>query len=210
MSSACKQFQEQIAGYIDRELELSQANTISQHLQNCSGCAEEAGAQQTMKELVMQHAPSVVSPTHLRAEIRRGLDREMVGFSFHRQLQQLFLRQPLPAFATVVMLMLLSGLATYFVFPKSQPEVSDTQFVAGNLEGEIICVDCDLLDLVKAAYVHDATHRLGLRCQDGHIWSILRSEKSTELSNNIHRRVRIVGQLFERMQYVEVREFSFI
>ena len=210
MSAVCKQFQEQIAGYVDRELEPAQASAISRHLEDCAGCAEEATAQQTTKELVRQ-APPFVTPARVRAEIRRGLDREMLGFSFRNLVQQLFVRQPIPALAVVAMLMALSGLAAYFVFQRqAQPDGSDTHFLAGSIEGEIICVDCDLLDLVDTPFIHDATHRLGVRCQDGHIWSILRSEKSQELSNNIHRRVRIAGHLFERMQYVEVREFSFI
>jgi mycothiol system anti-sigma-R factor len=211
MPSPCQQIHEQIAGYVDRELEPAQANTVSRHLQDCSGCAEEASVQQQMKELVREHAHPISTPARVRAEIRHRLDQEMSAFGFWDQVQQIFLRQPIPAIATIVVLMLISGVTSYFVFQRQiLRETADEKFVAGIIEGEIICVDCDLLDLTNTPYVHDATHRVGLRCKDGHIWSILRSEKSQELSKNIHRHVRIDGHLFENMQYLEVREFSFI
>jgi mycothiol system anti-sigma-R factor len=209
MPSPCKQIQEQIAGYLDRELEPAQANTVSRHLLDCPGCAEEMNVQQKMKELVREHAPHLAAPAHVRAEVRRRLHQEIPGFGFCRQLQQLFQRKPLPALAAAVMLMLLSGVATYSFLPKPI-QFGREAFVTGSIEGEIICIDCDLLDLLKTAYIHDATHRLGVRCADGHIWSIISSEKSKTLSVNMHRQVRITGRLFANMQYIEVGEFSFI
>jgi mycothiol system anti-sigma-R factor len=211
MTSPCKQVQEQIAGYVDRELEPSQVNVVSRHLQDCPGCAEEANAQQKMKDLVRDNAKSIPAPARVRAEIRRRLDQEKFGFGFWEQIRQLFLLQPAPAIAAVVLLMLLSGLTASLVLPTQSPRASSYgKFAAGSIEGEIICVDCDLLEIVHTPYVHDATHRVGVRCPDGHVWSLLRSEKSQALSTNMRRRVRIVGRLFEQMQYVEVEEFSLI
>jgi len=211
MTSPCKQIQEQLAGYVDRELEPGQANTVSRHLQDCPGCAEEANAQQSMKNLVHEKSPRLAAPAHLRAEIRRRLDQENSGFSFWAQLRQLFVLYPAPALATAVALIFLSGLLTYFAFPQTSPLAGSAEpFTTGSIEGEIICIDCDLLALVKAAYVHDTTHRVGVRCKDGHLWSILRSEKSQELSGQMHRQVRISGNLFENAQYVKISEFSVI
>jgi mycothiol system anti-sigma-R factor len=211
MTSPCKQIQEQIAGYVDRELDTPQVNVVSRHLQDCPGCAEEANAQQKMKDLVRDNARSIPAPARVRAEIRRRLDQEIFGFGFWEQIRRLFLLQPAPAIATAIVMMMASGLTTYFVFQKQVQRASSyEQFFAGSIEGEIICVDCDLLDIVKTPYTHDAAHRVGVRCPDGHVWSLLRSEKSQALSANMRRRVRIVGRLFEQMQYVEVEEFSLI
>jgi len=211
MTSPCKQIQEQLAGYVDRELEPAQVNTVSRHLQDCPGCAEEAGAQQKIKNLVRAKSAPIAAPAHLRAQILRRLNQKNPGFGFWMQLRQLFALQPAPALATAVGLIFLSSLLTYFIFPRPFPPVGrDAQFIAGSIEGEIICIDCNLLDLLKTGYVHDAAHRLGVRCQDGRLWSILRSEKSQELSGQIHRHVRIVGSLFTNLQYVEISEFSFI
>jgi anti-sigma factor (TIGR02949 family) len=213
MSTVCKQYQDHLAGFVDHELASPQANMISQHLQNCTECAKAASAQQTMKELVRQHAPIVAAPVYLRAQIRRELDREL-SFNFRGQLQQLFLRQPLPAFAAVVMLILLSGVAGYFLFQKQGGQIGGGElYVAGSIEGEIICIDCDLLDVINTPYVHDVTHRIGLRCKDGHIWSILRTEKGSELMQDPSRyrkQIRLTGQLFQNHRYIEVREFSLI
>lgn len=214
MSSACKEIQDQLAGYVDQEIEPARASTITQHLGKCPGCAQEANVQSEVKTFVREHAKQVPAPAHVRAEIRRTLERESSRLGFLSQLRMLFRQQPLPAFATAIILMMLAGFATYFLLP-SQTILSgnDVQFVDGSLEGEIICVDCTLLDMTDTPYTHDATHRLGLRCKDGKLWSILPSERGRELARDpsrFHRQVRLVGHLFQNMQYIEVKEFSLI
>lgn len=214
MSEACKEIQDQIAGYVDQEIAPDRVNTISQHLNKCPGCAQEANVQSEVKALVREHAKHVPAPVHVRAEIRRTIERESAPFGFLNQLRYLFQRQPLPAVATTVVLMLLSGLATHYVFQgQGNLRRSEVQFVDGSLEGQVICVDCTLMDATKAQYTHDAMHRLGLRCKDGKLWSILPSDKSRELAQDpsrFHRQVRLVGHLFQTMRYIEVKDFSLI
>lgn len=211
MTSTCQQVQQQIAGYVDRELEPAQSQTVSRHLQDCPGCAEAAHTQQKIKNLVREKSAALATPAHLRSTIRRNLTRENFGFSFWAHVQQLFTLQPLPALATVAGLVFLSGLLTYFVFsPSAHLAGGNTTFVAGTLEGEIVCIDCDLLNSLKTKNVHDAAHRVGVRCPDGRLWSVLRSEQSAALASQMHRRVHVVGNLFEKMRYVEIREFSII
>lgn len=211
MTSTCQQVQLQIAGFVDRELDPAQAQSVSRHLQDCPGCAAAANDQQSIKSLVREKSPAFAAPSHLRAAIRHRLEREPAVFKFWANVRQLFELQPLPAIATVVALMFLSSLATYFTYSRrASPAGEGATFVAGRLEGEVVCIDCDLLDLLKTAYVHDATHRVGLRCPDGRLWSILRSEKSEALSSQMHRRVRVVGNLSEKTHYLEIREFSLI
>lgn len=203
-----------MAGYVDQEIEPARASTISQHLEKCPGCAQEARAQREVKDLVHEHVKQVPTPAYLRAEIRRNLARESSRFSFLRQLQALFWWQPVPAMATALVLIFLSGLFTHYFFGgQTTFRGSDVQFVDGSLEGEIICVDCTLMDATETPYIHDATHRLGLRCNDGKLWSILPSDKGRELAQDpsrFRRQVRLVGHLFQSMQYIEVKEFSLI
>lgn len=214
MSSACKEIQDQLAGYVDQEIEPARASTITQHLGKCPGCAQEANAQSEVKTLVREHVKQVPAPAHVRAEIRRTLERESSRFGFLSQLRTLFQRQPFPAVATTIVLIALSGFAAHFFFP-SQTRLgsNDVQFVDGSLEGEIICVDCTLLDMTDTRYTHDAIHRLGLRCKDGRLWSILPSDLGRELARNpsrFRRQVRLVGHLFQSVRYIEVKEFSLI
>jgi anti-sigma factor (TIGR02949 family) len=214
MSGDCKQIQDQMAGYVDKEIEPARADTISRHLHDCPGCAREADTQKHVKKLVAEHAKNVIAPPYLRARIRRTLDRHASGFGFWTELRQLFQLQPLPALATAVVLMLLPAFATFYAVRSSDEGLSGgAKIVEGRLEGEMICVDCTLLDLIPVDYTHDSTHRIGLRCKDGKIWSILQSEKGRELIRNpgvFHRRVRVEGHLFPPTHHVEVREFSLI
>jgi mycothiol system anti-sigma-R factor len=214
MSSACKEIQDQLAGYVDQEIAPARANTITQHLGKCPGCAQEANVQSEVKTIVREHAKQVPAPAHVRAEIRRTLERESSHLGFLSQLRALFQRQPLPVMATAVILIMLSGFATHFFFP-SQTRLggNDVQFVDGSLDGEIICVDCTLMDMTDTPYTHDAIHRLGLRCKDGKLWSILPSALGRELARDpsrFRRQVRLVGHLFQNVRYIEVKEFSLI
>ncbi|MCG3120178.1 MAG: hypothetical protein ALAOOOJD_02803 [bacterium] len=215
MPSTCKEIQEQFAGYVDQELEPAQASRIAQHLQNCPGCTAEVNAQQSLKTLVHERARHAPAPIHLRAAIRRQLAQETAGAGFWAQLQQLWQRRPLPALATAVVLMLLSATLTYFVFqnPARPAGPSGAAFIAGYIEGEVVCIDCDLLDALKQTYTHDETHRVGVRCHDGKVWSILQSPKGRELMhdvNHFHKQVRVTGNLFQDSHYIEVQQFSVI
>ncbi|MGH7601754.1 MAG: anti-sigma factor family protein [bacterium] len=214
MSSACKEIQDQLAGYVDQEIEPARASTITQHLGKCPGCAQEANEQSEVKTLVREHAKQVPAPAHVRAEIRSALERESSQLGFLSQLLTLFQRQPLPVMATAIILMMLSGLATHFFLPSQTiSSGTDVQFVDGSLEGEIICVDCTLMEMTAALDTHDAIHRLGLRCNDGKLWSILPSALGQELARDpsrFRRRVRLVGHLFQSVRYIEVKDFSLI
>jgi hypothetical protein len=69
------------------------------------------------------------------------------------------------------------------------------------------------MDVTETPYTHDAIHRLGLRCKDGRLWSILPSEIGRELARDpsrFRRQVRLVGHLFQGVRYIEVKGFSLI
>lgn len=212
MREDCKEIQHQIAGYVDHEIDPRQADTISRHLEACSGCAEEANAQQRVKEIVHERAKDVAAPPHLRAQVRRCLNCFPSFSGFWAQFRYLLQLRPLPTIAMAMTMVLFASFATYFGARAALNRASlDTVMVEGHLEGEIVCIDCILLQLARAQFVHDATHRLGMRCQDGHLWAIIPSEKSRGLSEQVstsHRHVQITGQLFPRLHYIQVKDFS--
>ena len=214
MSEACKEIQDQIAGYIDQEIEPGRASSISQHLNHCPGCAQQADTQKEVKTLVQVKAQHFAAPPHLRAEVRRRLEREPFRFGFLSALQYLFQQNPLPATAATIGLILLSSLVTYYAVPgRMDQNAGALGFVDVSLEGQMICVDCTLMDITQTPYTHDATHRLGLRCKNGKIWSILPSEKGRELMQTpecFQQQVRIVGYMFQNTHCIQVKEFSLI
>lgn len=214
MSEDCKEIQEQIAGYIDQEIEPRQTEIVSRHLHQCPACAGEAALQKHVKKEVTDHTKKVIAPPYLRAQIRRTLDRYGSGVGFWAELRQLFRWQPIPAFAAVFALLLLPALITFYMARgQVSGKLSQPAMVTGSLDGEIICVDCTLLQLISAPFTHDSTHRIGLRCKDGKIWNILRSQKGQELiqaTATFPRRVRVEGHLFPDNYYIEVKAFNLI
>ena len=214
MSEDCKKVQGQIAGYIDQEIESRETEIVSRHLHQCPACAEEAALQKNVKKEVTDHTKKAIAPPYLRAQIRRTLDRYGSGVGFWAELRQLFRWQPVPAFATVIALLLLPALITFYMTRgQVSGKISQPSMVTGSLDGEIICVDCTLLQLISAQFTHDSTHRIGLRCKDGRIWNILRSQKGQELiqaAATLPQRVRVEGHLFPNTYYIEVRQFNLI
>ncbi|MDZ7343742.1 MAG: zf-HC2 domain-containing protein [candidate division KSB1 bacterium] len=214
MSEACKKFQDQIAGYIDHEIEPNQTEMVSRHLHQCSACAEETARQQRIKKQVADHLPRAITPPYLRAQIRRTLDRYGHGQNLWSELRQLIRWHPIPAFAIVIALLVMPTLVTYYMVRQpGSGQISQPALIAGSLEGEMICVDCALLQALSTPFAHDSTHRIGLRCNDGKIWNILRSPKGQELiqaTTTLPQRVRVEGHLFRNSYYVEVKTFNLI
>lgn len=217
MKSKCQEVRDLLSGFVDEEISPAIIHEIATHLENCRGCSDEEKAQRAVKILLRTRAPHPVAPEHLRARILHNLRTQPARLSFWSLLRRLFEFQPLPAIAAVVLLIALTaGIAFWGSRAMlEKPDDSDplTLIMNSQMEGEIVCIDCTLLDVTKTPYAHDRTHRLGLQCDDGYFWNILQTAKGGELSevqNLWHRRVRVKGHIFHEQHIVEVTDFAII
>lgn len=176
-----------------------------------------AQAQRAIKGLLQSRLPQHSAPHHLRARIMHTLRTQPEGLSFRSLLQRLFEFQPMPAFASLALLIALAAGISMWAGKATSSKSANRETLGivmnSRLEGEVVCVDCTLLDISKTPYTHDARHRLGVKCDDGIFWNILQTARGSELSaisSLMHRRVRIKGHLFPEQRLVDVTEYSII
>lgn len=213
MTPRCQDVKERAAAFIDNETDAKWTSVIAAHVEACPQCARELEQQRQMKALVQQHVQHVNAPATLRARIRHALAESPARFGFGEQLRQMFLWRPLPAVATAALLMFVPSVLTYY-FARPAPATTRPEFAAAeaSLEGEVICIDCFLLDELHLQHGHDTSHRFGLRTTDGRILTIAAFDKGGELlqrAANMHKhRVRVQGRLLPEQHYLQVNDFS--
>ncbi len=217
MKNDCQEIREKFSGFIDNEIEPEAHRLIASHLEHCADCQAQANAQRGVKDLLASRLPMQAAPHHLRARVMNALRTQPESWSFRSLLQRLFEFQPMPAFASVALLIALTaGLALLAGKPTiNQPEKRQALALVTNsqIEGVFTCVDCELLDISKTPYTHDQRHRLGVKCDDGIFWSILQTDKGSELSSLdglMRRRIRVKGHLFPEQHLVDVTDYSVI
>ncbi|NUM74785.1 zf-HC2 domain-containing protein [candidate division KSB1 bacterium] len=215
MNPRCQDVLDRAAAFVDNETDARWNAVIAAHVEACPQCARELDQQRQMKALVRQHTQRMAAPALLRARIRHALAQEPARFGSWEQLRQIFLWRPLPAIAIAAVLMFVPSVLTYY-FSRPAPAVTRLEFAAAeaSLEGEVICIDCFLLDELHLQHGHDASHRFGLRTADGKILTIAAFDKGGELlqrAANIHKhRVRVHGRLLPEQRYLQVNDFSIL
>lgn len=217
MKPTCQEISESLSGYIDGEITAETKRDIAAHLEQCPTCGDKEKNQRSVKVAMRNPALRQAAPHDVRARIMRAIERHPERVSFGALLRRLFEFQPLPSIATAVLLIALSttialwGGRKIYSDPASQPPLAI--LMNSQMEGEVVCVDCESLTLTKTPFVHGATHRLGLRCNDGHFWNILQTAKGSELSsveNLMHRRIVVRGHVFPAQHLVEITDYSVI
>lgn len=213
MKTRCQEVKARAAAFVDNETDANWASVIAAHVEACPQCAREVDHQRQMKALVQQHTQRVTAPAPLRARIRHALAQGPARFGFWVHVHQIFEWRPLPAIATAAVLMFVPSVLTYYL-SRPAPAATHLEFAAAeaSLEGEVICIDCFLLDELHLQHGHDTSHRFGLRTADGKILTIAAFEKGGELlqrAATMHKhRVRVQGRLLPEQRYLQVSDFS--
>lgn len=216
MNPRCQDVLERAAAFVDNETDARWNAGIAAHLAACPQCAREIEQQRQMKALVRQHTQRVAAPAPLRARIRHALAQGPARFGFWEHVHQIFWWRPLPAIATAAVLMFVPSVLTYYFSRPAPAAVTRLEFAAAeaSLEGEVICIDCFLLDELHLQHGHDTSHRYGLRTADGKILTIAAFEKGGELlqrAAHMHKhRVRVHGRLLPEQRYLQVNDFSIL
>jgi len=217
MKSTCEEISDKLSGFVDGEIGAAALEDIAAHLERCPDCRDKENTQRAVKAVLSNPELRQAPPHDVRARIMRAVERQPEGFSFGALVQRLFEFQPLPAFASVVVVIGLSAILAFWggktMFTNNTAEEPLALLMNAQMEGEVVCIDCELLNISKTPYVHDDNHRLGLRCKDGHFWNILQTSKGSELSSVghlMHRRIIVKGHIFPTQHLVEVTEYTVI
>jgi len=214
---SCMDFEKSISAMVDGELHGSELDKVQAHIHVCENCQSTMRATQAVKNLVSNRIHREVAPVHLRARIRRELDKESASSVFLSRLVRIFTYKPIPAYATVVVVLLVLGfgLGRFTTLHFSGSPIALERGESGHtitLEGKLVCINCALHGSEgHPVYCKEHNHVLGLRLADGSIWSILEDEQAEKLAAryaDMNKLVTIQGLVFPEAKYIELRKFK--
>lgn len=213
MKKDCGYFATLITSLIDNELSNKQKDEVQQHLDDCPECLDSYKNESKVKVLLRERLPNYQAPLSLRSRIRRQLARYGARPGFWEIIQSLFIYRPIPAMLTVAALLIFM-----LVPPLALNNISFNSHESGivhaaQLEGEIICLDCEMQSLTghKIPHSHNVIEKPGLKTKDGKIYTFIQNSiMGTPLMSPeyLKKNVRIEGTLFEDAQYIQVNDFQ--
>lgn len=217
MKKTCNDIAPMLSALVDEELDNEKRHAVEEHIAGCPDCKSSFAAERQMKKLVVSHYRTERTPPHLRARIRREIAGERVRPGFLDLLADAFTLYKVKgamAIAAVLVIALLPYLSV-FQAGSSSPllTMGNGSFKAAGvqkIEGQVICIDCELLKKAALSVTHDASHRKGLRDAGGRVWNFLYSEQGKQLLHEeslLQKHLEIEGLVFPEQGYVSVRSF---
>ncbi len=220
MKRSQEELHELITGYIDGELSVDQTQEVEKLLAGSKELYDYYLSEKRMKEVIKNQLGAVRAPSHLRTRVRRQIARTGYRPGFFELVQGLFDYRPLAtsiAFAVIAVLILTP---TYRMIVEghgfvTKPQASQPTVRTASLEGEIICLDCDVFNPhLRTAEGHNPiVHRPGLKGDDGAIWTILGSGKGLTpqyAQTLLRKRATLHGLIFDNPRYIQVDSFELL
>jgi hypothetical protein len=199
----CKEFREALDLYADGELSAEARAAAGLHLSECCGCRAAADQMQKLrravKEVVGRHQP----PAELAERVRRRL------------VSRRRLTAPLVAAAALALLVIaggtpagravLAGGMEQVAFHLDEPQTIE-------VEGEIVCRECELFSLYGGPAERDREgHHGALKTGGGKIWNFMEGESASVLIHDeslIGKHVRVRARSYRRAGCLEVMAYQ--
>ena len=206
------ELQDLLAGYVDGEIDEHAVAAVEQQINQSTELAAEVEAQRRVKGMLKEQAEHVIAPAHLKARIHRELHKRSGNRGFIEHLRELLLWQPVPTFATALLLIFLSSAVTYYGTSSSRlaSPVSEQLLADGTIAGTVTCVDCEIQKRFHQNPNHNAQHRGGILTADGSLYSVLPNGNGHDLLQNARmgQQIKIAGDLLTMVRYVHVSDYS--
>lgn len=211
MDHSCSQIEPLLAGYVDGELADSETKQVESHLNLCRMCGDALQDQRTAKTTLHQHYRQDVAPVHLRVRLRHELAKAVARQTgFFESLAGLVTAHKVKsAFAALALVVLLA--LPYSGWLEQTSSSGGPTYVL--VEGQIVCLDCEIMhEAGHNKECHDY-HHMGLRDGQGNLWRIVDSEQGADLITNrqlIGQRYRLEGYTLpgSLQQNIDVRRYE--
>ncbi|MFQ5865207.1 MAG: anti-sigma factor family protein [bacterium] len=220
MKKDCYYYSPLITGYIDDELESAKTKEVKAHLEKCANCNKQYLDEAKLKQLVKERMPNLKAPNYLHRRIRRQLIRKGGRPRFWELVHSLFVYRPLAASFALAVIAFLVFYPTYQMVGNPLGQFSEDKNLSAEtiknaeLKGQVICLDCEFLSQSHEQASHDAaTHRSGLKSEDGTIWSFVHTNNTHDLLHNqkfLKEKVLVSGTLFETSRYIYVKNYKLL
>lgn len=202
-----------LTAYIDGELDEEQMKEIRKLLESDAALYKSYEAEKQLCETMSKKLPTVKAPDYLRQRIRRDIMRGPEKPTFWQLIHSMFEYRPLATSLAVAAMVVIISLPAYQIVGTGfGPPVSAMK--QGFLDGEIICLDCDVFSDGTTNKGHDPElHRPGLRCSNGAIWTILPANGAERIlygRDLLKKKARLVGLIFNDSRYIRVSDFQLL
>lgn len=208
-----------LTGYIDGEISAEERAEVERAVQQDPKLAAELESETKIKSVLREQLEVVKAPTHLRQRIRRDILRADEKPSFSELLSSFFEYRPLATSLAFAVLAILVLVPSYEVVTSRAPGLlqltggaANTFSTEGTLEGEIICLDCELFSAGMRS--HDVElHRPGLRATDGSIWTIVQKRPEDKMRYGrdlLQKKARLSGLIFPNSRYISVKGYQLL
>lgn len=209
-----------LTGYVDGELDDKQKKEVRALLEESPELRRQITDEENLKKALKEQATVHPAPPYLRRRIRRDIAQEQAKPTFGELIQKLFEYRPLAtsmAFAVIALLILLPNynriMDTSSLLP-TKDSGSNLAVTNGEIDGQIICLDCGLFSASKDPQGHDVElHSPGLRATNGEIWTILRTKEEDKLKYGLEllqKKARLSGLIFENSRYIRVNKYTLL
>lgn len=200
----CKEFREALDLYADGELGAEAVAAANAHVSECEPCRKAHQKLLRLRRAVQQAARAHRAPSELEQRIRAHLAPAW---------------RPVWARVAVFALLLFALLGVGASPGARGTAARSMEFVAFHLdqprlvelEGQIVCRDCELKMLYGAKTMCLLKgHRAALKTADGKIWNLMEGEHTDALLQDDAlrgKRVHIMGKLYRRAGCVEVESY---
>ncbi|MFQ5627766.1 MAG: zf-HC2 domain-containing protein [bacterium] len=213
MTHSCEQIEHLITGLIDNELTDQDQQKAKLHLKECTSCTDVYEVQNLAKQQLHNRYLPEKAPFHLRARIRRDIANIQSWPGFFESLAKVFATYKLKgALATVALALFIAvPYGQYFFQNTGAATNGKMQYVS--LEGQALCVDCEVIKAAKHNPNHTDDHNLGLRDRSGRIWNIINASEGKKLVHEfslVNKSIKIEGYALPGAfnNNIDVRSFT--
>jgi len=196
MAYSCGQIEQLITGLIDNELTDEDQKKVKHHLEECDSCVSAYESQNLLKKQLQTHYYAEKAPAHLRARIRRDITNTLTWPGFFESLAKVFATYKVKSAIATVALALFIAVPYGQQFFENSSESAKSQMQHVTLEGQALCVDCEVIKTAGHIPVHTDDHHLGLRDGSGRIWNIINTSEGKKLVHDfslINKSIKIEG-----------------
>ena len=218
----CVECQDFITPHIDNELDEKTKKEVESHLNICEKCRNLYKSEQVVKLAIKKNFNVVSAPDDLKKSIKNNIDfssdkRSIFSYknltSFH----------PLLKYAAAAVLVI-AAVSIFMINPFQKKEIDlshihlpdDFTYVSESenlitLEGEVICVCCEMHKKGAHANCRRFGHTYGIKTDNGVLWTIMKNDSGIKLIDHkelIGSRIRLTGGFYFNSNYIDLDRFE--
>ena len=215
-TAECRQIADYLTPFVDQQLSGPDFERVRVHLEGCPICSARVESERRLKQLISQRYVLEPAPPHLRARIRRQLEKEAQAGTVWQRLRALLPMPAIPAYAAALVLLVVGFVIGRLSFDRSGMPLTPVTYRQAeetiHLTGKLVCINCVLLGHVgDSCTCREQHHTVGIQLADGTVWSIIDEKAKEDIHQRfdlINKSVEVEGRAFSQARYIDLVNFK--